>query len=635
MYGHFEVPSLKRSPEGNVPPTRFGKKVTIILLTWNGLDYTRLCLDSLKPTVIGNNVDVIVFDNGSTDGTVAYLRTLPWIKLLTSHHNIGFVAGNNIALAHSDPASDVLLLNNDMIIQQGNWLHLLQETAYQAPNIGIVGCRLCGVDGKLHHAGTYIYPDNLMGHQIGGLETDVNQYSFIREVQGIVFACAYIKREVLNALGGLDSRFFSYFEDTDFCLSAIQAGFKVVYDGRVNLTHFHNTSTRVNNVSFWDMYNKSKEVFRQKWQLPLCAQYENGVNFRSTVNLPIYGYAESAKNLMLSLDQQKLLVSYRYLYGPGTPIGLEESADDSDQRILFFRNREFHPGYAEIVYGQGDAFYRNTGRYKIGFTMLEVNGLPAEWVRQCNLMNEVWVPSHFNAATFRASGVRVPIHVIPLGIDPQYFNPGIRSHRMSDRFTFLSIFEWGERKAPELLLRTFARTFNLHDNVLLICKITNHDPSIDVPTEIRKLNLGPMSSRILILHNNRIPSETMGSLYRSADCFVLPTRGEGWGMPIMEAMACGLPTIATAWSAQTDFLNENTGYPLHIKGLVPAEARCTYYQGLQWAEPDTDHLSFLMRYVYEHQDIARARGLHASQQILTNWAWSRSGDHMKQRLIHI
>lgn len=630
-YGSFQLGLVKphrRLPISGRPLTR---KVSVIVLTWNGLEYTKKCLESLKAALPAAS-EVIVYDNGSTDGTPEYLRSLNWIKPVLGPTNIGFVAGNREALLHADPSSDLVLLNNDIIIDQPDFLTLLQETAEQSPQIGIVGCRLQGPDGNLHHAGTYIYPDTCRGEQIGGNEIDIQQYTAIRDVQGVVFACAYIKREILDKIGFLDADYFSYFEDTDYCLKALTAGYRVMYDGRVTLTHFHNTSTKVNNVSFWDMYGKSQDAFRRKWHDRMLAQYDIGVNWHSVVNLPMFGYADSSKNFMIALDNKNVNVHYRYVYGAGSPIPLSEPETSADPRINIFRRRHYNAALAEVVYGQGDVFHRNEGRYKIGFTMLEVDGLPADWVKQSNMMDEVWVPSNFNVQTFRESGVHVPIHVIPLGVDSNYFHPGIRSNRFSEKFTFLSVFEWGERKAPELLLRTFARTFSDRDDVLLVCKITNNDPAIDVPAEIRKLGLGSAVSRILVLHNNNIPSYMMGSLYRSADCFVLPTRGEGWGMPILEAMACGIPTIATQWSAQTQFFNETTGHPIRVKQLVPAEARCAYYQGFRWAEPDADHLSHLMRHVYTHREAVKQRSLNVAYGLHESMSWSSAAAAIKQRL---
>lgn len=70
--------------------------------------------------------------------------------------NIGFTAGNNLAMAHCDPGSDILMLNNDIVAEEPQWVERLQETAYSDPNIGIVGCRLRGDDGLVQHAGTFI-----------------------------------------------------------------------------------------------------------------------------------------------------------------------------------------------------------------------------------------------------------------------------------------------------------------------------------------------------------------------------------------------------------------------------------------------------------------------------------------------
>ena len=70
--------------------------------------------------------------------------------------------------------------------------------------------------------------------------------------------------------------------------------------------------------------------------------------------------------------------------------------------------------------------------------MLETTGIPDEWVRQANMMDEIWVPSSFNVSTFRESGVTVPIYTIPLGIDYNFFNPHIKSYKKHNKYTFLS-----------------------------------------------------------------------------------------------------------------------------------------------------------------------------------------------------
>lgn len=609
------------------------RRVSILILTWNGVEYTKRCLDSLSYLQHNDMVDVIIFDNGSTDGTDAYLRSIPWIRYYAHGSNVGFPAGNNLGLLLCDPTSDIVLLNNDIVIDQFNWLELLQETAYLESNVGVVGCRLRGEDGKLQHAGTYIFPETCWGQQIGGEELDINQYGRVRDVQGVVFACAYLKRSMLQIIGNLDQAYFAYFEDTDYCLRALANGYRVVCDGRVTLTHSQNTSTKVNNVDFSQLFEIARTTFRAKWETYLNNQYHQSLNWHSIANVSS-GYANSSRNLMIALEEQRVKIHYRYVYGPGTPQALMEPASTNDYRINMFNARREVHGAPEVVYGQGDVFFKNKGRYKIGYTMLEVNGLPRDWVEQCNRMNEVWVPSTFNANTFRESGVHVPIHVIPLGVDPNYFNPDITATRFSDKFTFLTVFEWGERKAPLELIQTFVEQFR-YDDVLLVCKVTNTDPSVNIHKELRKLNIEHARCRIELLYNQHLSDYIVGSLYRAVDCFVLPTRGEGWGMPILEAMACGLPTIATNWSAQTDFLNEYTGYPIRVRGLIPAVAKCPYYNGFQWAEPDYDHMATLMRYVYENREAAKERSMKTAEQIIDTWSWRNSASKIVNRMSEI
>ncbi|HEY6801964.1 MAG TPA: glycosyltransferase [Pyrinomonadaceae bacterium] len=608
------------------------KKVTIVVLTWNGLNYTKRCLETLRAQTDFQNYEVIVVDNGSTDGSVEYLQSLLWIRLILNSSNRGFAKANNQAIELSDYASDVVLLNNDTEILQPDWLTKLQETAYKTPAIGIVGARLRRPDGMLQHAGTYMPIETFWGQQIGSLEKDINQYNQDAVVEGVVFACVYLKRSVLEKVGPLDEDYFSYFEDTDYCLRAKRHGFEVICCGGVTLLHHENISTKVNNVSHSDLFAASQITFKKKWQKELAAErYTREVNWHSVLNLTT-GYATSSKEIVLELDRQRVRVNYKYLYGRGTIIPLAEPEQSSSYMLNLIRQRKVTSSGPQICYGQADAFKPELNSFKIGFTMLEVDGLPPDWVRFANRMDEIWTPSSFNLETFSNSGVKRPIQVMPLGVNPAYFNPEIDGFRVSGPFTFLSVFEWGERKAPELLLKAFNDEFGANEDAVLICKAYNSDVTISIADQVKSYGLSEAGGRIIFSINEVLPNYQIGSLYRSVDCFVLPSRGEGWGLPIMEAMACGLPVIATNWSGPADFITKDTAYLLDVERLKPAEAKCPYYKGFNWAEPSYEHLRSLMRHVYENRDEARMVGQRASQEILSKWTWAHTVQKMLVRL---
>ena len=609
------------------------RKVTIIILTWNGLEYTKRCLETLRNKTEFQNYAVMVVDNGSTDGSVEYLRSIPWIRCIENSDNRGFTRANNQAIALCDDGSDVVLLNNDTEVVQDDWLTQLQRSAYKSPDIGIVGARLRQPGGMLQHAGTYMPIDTFWGQQIGSLEKDINQYNSDAEVEGVVFACAYIKREVLNKVGLLDEDYFSYFEDTDYCLKAKRLGFKIICCGSATLIHHENTSTRVNKVSHNELFRTSQDIFKTKWRRTLEKErYEKKINWHSLLNFPT-GYALSSREFVLELDRQNVWVNYKYLYGPGTVFGVPEPQQVTGPYLLgSIQRRKIEPSGVQVSYGQADAFKTKYGEYKIGFTMLEVDGLPASWVQSANMMDEVWTPSTFNRETFKRSGVTKPIHVIPLGVNPAYFNPGIKGYRIDGPFTFLTMFEWGERKAPEILLKAFNDEFGSSEDVVLICKAYNQDPAVHIPAQVRNYYLKDSGGRIVFSINEVVPSYQLGSIYRSVDCFVLASRGEGWGLPILEAMACGLPVIATNWSAQSDFISNDTAYLLDVERLRPAEAKCPYYEGFNWAEPSYEHLRSLMRHVFENRDEAKTLGVRASAEVLTKWSWEQSVKKILARL---
>jgi len=622
--------------DGFLQPHRTGTPpVTIIILTWNGIDFTKRCLHTLRANTTFPNYTIVVADNGSADGTVEFLEAQKDVRTIRYETNLGFARGNNRAIAASNPESDIVLLNNDTEIHQSDWLMRLQTTAYSSPHIGIVGCRLARADGKLQHAGTYMPLDTLWGQQFGAGEKDINQFDTNRSVEGVVFACAYLKRQVLEDTGLLDEDYFSYFEDSDFCLRAAEKGYRVVCCGSVTITHHENVSTRVNRVSHAEIFTAAQSVFRSKWENKFRAsRYTREIGWHSIFNFPT-GYAISSRQLACALDRQGVHVAYKYVYGPATVFPKIEPETSDNYMVNVIRGRVLDSSRIQVVYAQGDVFQSNFGSYRIGMTMLETDRIPSEWVRQANQMDEVWVPSSFNARTFAESGVHRPIHLIPLGVDPDYFNPRILRRPFPSVYTFLSIFEWGERKMPELLLRAFNDEFRSDEAVVLLCKVLNVDPGVDVRRAVCELELSPSGGRIHFALNQVIPDYQLGLLYRTADCFVLTTRGEGWGMPIIEAMACGLPVIATNWSAHCDFMTPQNAYPLRVERLVRAQAKCPYYTGSCWAEPSYHDLRRLMRHVFQNQNEARAKGEQASRDVLSNWTWEHAAKKIISRIDQI
>ncbi|MEF3274041.1 MAG: glycosyltransferase [Chloroflexus sp.] len=338
------------------------------------------------------------------------------------------------------------------------------------------------------------------------------------------------------------------------------------------------------------------------------------------------GYSSSSRAIVAALTASGLAVRPLYLF----------DADDAESAygvvppaIRTLQQLPIRLDVPQVVYGRGELFCKNSGAYRIGFTMLETDRLPIHWVLQANLMDEVWTPTAWGREMFMASGVTRPIHVIPLGVDLTVFTPGAARSELTDRTVFLSVFEWSRRKGWDVLLAAYRAAFQPHDPVVLVLKIDYR--AAGNPLRDLAMALGEPAPPVAVFYNQTFSAARMAELYRSADCFVLPSRGEGWGMPALEAMACGTPVIVTAWSGLTEFINETCGYPLPIRGLTPTGMSSGPYAGAQWAEPDGDALVELLRQVHRQRDEARARGARAAHWA-RNWTWTRSAQAIRNRL---
>jgi glycosyltransferase involved in cell wall biosynthesis len=244
-------------------------------------------------------------------------------------------------------------------------------------------------------------------------------------------------------------------------------------------------------------------------------------------------------------------------------------------------------------------------------------------------MDEIWVPCRFNVETFSRAGVdERKLFVIPEALDADLYRKRAAPLDIPDAegFVFLSVFAWSPRKGWDVLVRAYVEEFSRSEAVTLVLGASTtpwsapEDPAPVIAAYMRNtLGRDPDTAARIVVLPLALSAEAMPRLYAAADAFVLPSRGEGWGRPYMEAMACGLPTIGTNWSGNTEFMNEGNSYLIDYELVdLPDEgwARPGLFRGHRWAEPSVDHLRSLMRRVYSDRDAGRRVGKRARAEVL-------------------
>ncbi|KAG6630771.1 uncharacterized protein LOC122291581 [Carya illinoinensis] len=279
----------------------------------------------------------------------------------------------------------------------------------------------------------------------------------------------------------------------------------------------------------------------------------------------------------------------------------------------------------------------------IGRTMFETDRVNADHVKRCNQMDYVWVPTEFHVSTFIDSGVE-PSKVVKIiqPIDVKFFDPlkykpldlsslgtlvlgsTTQNLKLKKEFIFLSIFKWEYRKGWDVLLKSYLKEFSRVDGVALYLLTNPYHSDRDFgnkivefveDTDIEKPVAGWAPVYVIDTHIAQID---LPRLYKAADAFVLPSRGEGWGRPLVEAMAMSLPVIATNWSGPTEYLSEENSYPLSVDRM--SQVMEGPFKGHLWAEPSVDRLQVLMRHVMNNVEDAKDKGRQARMDMIRRFS---------------
>lgn len=269
----------------------------------------------------------------------------------------------------------------------------------------------------------------------------------------------------------------------------------------------------------------------------------------------------------------------------------------------------------------------------------EFGSLPVEWVAKAAQVDEFWVPSTHVRDVYTQSGVpQTKVKIVPNGIDPDKFRPGVEPMMLRTGKSFKFLFVGGTigRKGCDVLLEAFLRQFSAQDDVCLVIKDFGGKSFYSGQTmeaHIRAAQARPNAPEILYL-DTELPPEALPGLYAACDCLVHPYRGEGFGLPILEAMACGLPVIVTAGGAADDFAKEGFAYKIPAtRRNIGDTVSGMKLAGPGWLlEPDSGALAARMKWVFENRTEARELGRRASDYARREWTWENAARIAAQRL---
>ena len=229
--------------------------LSIIIVAYRSREEIGPCLASLPREIAGGAVEVIVVDNSPGGGTAEIMqRDFPWVRYLTPEQNLGFGRANNLGYGWSS-GECVLFLNPDTISNADALEHCLRRLLVE-PDIGLISPKLVQADGSMDLACRRSIPTLWDGFcRATGLAAAFPRTALFAgynlthlpadgtyDVGAINGAFMMTRREVLDRVGLFDETFFMYGDDLDLCIRVARAGYRIVYDGRVQIIHLKGMS---------------------------------------------------------------------------------------------------------------------------------------------------------------------------------------------------------------------------------------------------------------------------------------------------------------------------------------------------------------------------------------------------------
>lgn len=378
-----------------------------------------------------------------------------------------------------------------------------------------------------------------------------------------------------------------------------------------------------------------------------------GVKLVSLV--PGCGYGNAAVEYLLGLDRLGVPVTWTPITDGRWGRAVRKAADaylpgSYGERVERLRRRRI--GYDVLLLDFPPAgwhlhWIRKERRARpFAYATWEADRLPPDWASVLNHCEGVFVPSRFNREVFTASGVTVPVEVVPHvareveAILEAEARDASWGQVAADDFVFYTIGTWTPRKALEQTVRVYLETFHAGERVALIVKTDVVDEIAAAamsaserrssPTHqgttwwalARILRDYPRPAKIHLIAGG-VPARSIDLLHARGDCFLLLSHAEGWGLGAFDAALFGKPSIVTGWGGPLDYLGD--GYPLRVDYTLEPVSWCPRDdcfpdRSARWAYPDRRHAGELMRWVFENRRDAAELGAELAERVSRQFA---------------
>ena len=262
------------------------------------------------------------------------------------------------------------------------------------------------------------------------------------------------------------------------------------------------------------------------------------------------------------------------------------------------------------------------GKFNVFYTMWESEILPEDVHEPFHEADMIVVPSENSRLAALSSGTKKPIRIAKHGIDTEFWTFKKRTHSPGETMRFLWLGAPNIRKGYDILTLAWYQEFKrTADNVELYMKSSLFKSE-------GKRTLMPKFKAIM--DTRSVSREELRQIYHDAHVFVFPTRGEGIGMPPLEAMCTGLPVLCPDWGAMGDYIDQRHAYPL-MYDMIEAEYGCM----TEVCNVDVDHLKFIMRGVFDDYNSASEKGVRAAHFVREKFNLEKMGEAITEVLEEI